>query len=65
MNKEIDYFAPRCGKNNTDREIPALRRTDTGGRSSEKQQNQKNCHFRLDGHRKATWYLGFYICHGV
>ena len=26
---------------------------------------KKNCHVRLDGHRKAAWYFGHYLRDGV
>ena len=44
---------------------PALRRTDTGGRRREEQQNQEDRHVRLDGHREAAWYFGDYLRDGV
>lgn len=40
-------------------------RTDPGGRSREVEQDQKDSNIRLDGHRKAAWYLGNHFGDGV
>ena len=56
---------PDAGKTSLTEKAVAFRWTDSGGRSREIKQDKENRHVRLDGHRKAAWYLGHYLRDGV
>jgi len=56
-----DHFASGCRQDDTDGEVPSLRRSHQSGRLRQGQGNCPSCGFRLDGDREAERNLRYVL----